>query len=106
MGNVNAHYHGFAFSDNAKFGRIQSLISPAKFEVELERYISKILIISVLCKLGSNDTDITQSPLDVANKLDLAIDRRVIIGQNHEKQIWWRSGRMTIKPGNSSINFR
>jgi len=96
--NIDAHNHGLAVRHHTEFSVIQDLISSAKFDVERERHVSKILVVSILRKLQTDNADAANPVLDIARELDAVVDVCISIGHNHEDYLWRRPRGMAGKP--------
>lgn len=105
MSNVNAHDHSLTFWYNIEFRVINELISSAQFKIDLQRHVSEILVVPILCKLRTDNADVTKTLFDIAYELDAVIDGCVNIRHDDKNQRWWRPRGMADESIDSCVNL-
>lgn len=76
MGHIHTHDHGLVLVDDTESCVVDQLINTAKLEIELERDIGKVLLLS-LGEFRTHHADCMDAEFDIANVLDSIIQECV-----------------------------
>lgn len=87
MGNVQTDKHGLTLGDHTKLRIFKYVVVTPEFEVDLQRNISKVLIIPRLHELRRHGADIEEPFFDIAGVFDAVVESSVSRWEDYKQEL-------------------